>query len=150
MSYPNKLLVVLQDDQEDQPALSRAIELSRMSGASIVAFLAVYHLSYDLGSMLSTTDRESMRSIMVTNKQEWLARLLTEYDCDLPIEAVVQWHSHAYESVLEYAAAHACDFIIKAARKHDTLTSLVVTPTDWHLIRKSPLPVLLVKEHAWP
>jgi universal stress protein E len=150
MGNPNKLLVVLQDDENDQPALSRAVQLSQVSGASIVVLLVVYHLSYDLGSMLSMSDRESMRSIMVTNKKEWLEQLLIKYDCDIPIEAVVQWHSHTYEAVIEYAKTNTCDLIIKAARKNDSLTSLIVTPTDWHLIRKSPLPVLLVKEHDWP
>jgi universal stress protein E len=40
--------------------------------------------------------------------------------------------------------------VVKATKKHDDLASVIFTPTDWHLMRKCPRPVLLVKEHDWP
>lgn len=30
------------------------------------------------------------------------------------------------------------------------LESVIFTPTDWHLLRKCPVPVLLVKNAEWP
>nr|MUK00309.1 universal stress protein UspE [Vibrio cholerae] len=47
-----------------------------------------------------------------------------------------------------FAGEH--DILIKATRKHDMLESVIFTPTDWHLMRKCPTPVLLVKNADWP
>jgi universal stress protein E len=40
--------------------------------------------------------------------------------------------------------------VIKGTHQHDKLKSVIFTPTDWHLLRKCPCPLLLVKEHNWP
>ena len=42
------------------------------------------------------------------------------------------------------------DLVVKGTHQHDTLKSVIFTPTDWHLVRKCPSPVLFVKEMAWP
>ena len=42
------------------------------------------------------------------------------------------------------------DIVIKGTHQHDKLKSVIFTPTDWHILRKCPCPVLLVKEHSWP
>ncbi|MBU1309528.1 MAG: universal stress protein UspE, partial [Gammaproteobacteria bacterium] len=42
------------------------------------------------------------------------------------------------------------DLVIKGTHDHDVLKSMIFTPTDWHILRKCPCPVLLVKDHDWP
>ena len=34
--------------------------------------------------------------------------------------------------------------------QHDKLESVIFTPTDWHLLRKCPCPVWMVKDQPWP
>ncbi|KTF05224.1 universal stress protein UspE [marine sediment metagenome] len=63
---------------------------------------------------------------------------------------VVEWNNRAYESIIYYALNNQIDLVVKATKKHDDLASVIFTPTDWHLMRKCPRPVLLVKEHDWP
>ncbi len=36
------------------------------------------------------------------------------------------------------------------AHQHDRLESIIFTPTDWHLLRKCPCPVWMVKDQPWP
>ncbi|WP_240182432.1 universal stress protein UspE, partial [Vibrio cholerae] len=55
-----------------------------------------------------------------------------------------------YEAIIGEIFAGEHDILIKATRKHDMLESVIFTPTDWHLMRKCPTPVLLVKNADWP
>jgi universal stress protein E len=36
------------------------------------------------------------------------------------------------------------------AHQHDKLEAVIFTPTDWHLLRKCPCPVWMVKDQPWP
>ncbi len=42
------------------------------------------------------------------------------------------------------------DLVLKMAHQHDRLEAVIFTPTDWHLLRKCPSPVLMVKDQPWP
>ena len=42
------------------------------------------------------------------------------------------------------------DLVLKMAHQHDRLEAVIFTPTDWHLLRKCPSPVWMVKDQPWP
>tara|TARA_B100001094_G_scaffold330324_1_gene395263 strand:+ start:1050 stop:1976 length:927 start_codon:yes stop_codon:yes gene_type:complete len=150
MEGNQKLLVVIQPEEQEQPALSRAIELSKKSGASITVILCAYHTSYDLSAILSASERDSVRDSMLKKQKQWLEGIVAQHPYEMPIRQEVKWHKDTYEAVILYAMEKDYHVIVKATREHDTFKSLIITPTDWHLVRKSPIPVLMVKEHAWP
>lgn len=84
-------------------------------------------------------------------KRKWIERICQPYiDEGFAIEIKTQWHNRSYEAILKYAYRHHYDLIIKTTRKHDTLDKIIYTPTDWHLIRKSACPLLLVKNTPFP
>lgn len=144
----SRILAVIEPERETQPAISRAIELARKTGASITAFMTIYDFSYEMTTMLSGEEREMMRQAVVKERTTWLSEQLKEYAFE--IEPVVEWNNRAYEAIIKYAISHDSDIIVKTTRAHDDLRSVIFTPTDWHLVRKCPAPVLLVKEHDWP
>ena len=146
MEKIKKILVVIQPHQDAQPGLTRALELAETSNVHITAFLCVYHMSYDLSTILSMTDRESMRQAVLQEQKAWLKKLIASKKIDMDIPLQVEWHADTYQAVILFAMANQINMIIKTTRKHDALKSLIITPTDWHLIRKSPMPVLMVKE----
>ena len=49
----NRILAVVQPDKSEQPALSRAIEIAKKTGAEVHALLVVYDFSYDMTTMLT-------------------------------------------------------------------------------------------------
>lgn len=144
----SRILAVIEPEREAQPAISRAIELAKKTGASITAFMTIYDFSYEMTTMLSSEERELMRQAVVKERTNWLAEQLEDYHFE--IEPVVEWNNRAYEAIIKYAITHDSDIIVKATRAHDDLRSVIFTPTDWHLVRKCPTPVLLVKDHDWP
>jgi len=147
-----KILAVIDTEQDQQKSLAWAIEISQMTGASITAFLTIYDFSYEMTTMLSMDERENMRQAVVDDRTEWLRDILaTEFaqsHCTIDIKVV--WHNRPYESIIYEVIEKNYDLIVKGTKDHGILKSVIFTPTDWHLLRKAPVPVLLVKEHAWP
>lgn len=152
MSQYQKILAVIEPDEERQKSLARALEIAEKTGASVTAFLTIYDFSYEMTTMLSVDERETMRQAVVDDRTDWLADIVESSlgDGSISIDIKVVWHNRPYESVIYEVIDNNYDLIVKGTQQHDTLKSVIFTPTDWHLLRKAPTPVLLVKEHDWP
>ncbi|KXI22661.1 universal stress protein UspE [Photobacterium sanguinicancri] len=152
MTQYKNILVVADPAQDNQPALSRAAHLAQGSPETkITLFLAIYDFSYEMTSMLSSDERQAMRKGVVQQREEWLKDIIRPFTEDgLSIELLVVWHNRPYEAVIAEVFSSHHDIVIKATHEHDKLGSVIFTPTDWHLLRKCPCPVLMVKEHNWP
>ncbi|MGO4894417.1 universal stress protein UspE [Flavobacterium sp. W21_SRS_FM6] len=147
-----KILAVIDSNTEQQKSLSRALEISEKTGASVTAFLNIYDFSYEMTTMLSMDERENMRQAVVDDRTEWLTNVIKEAfsETDHKIDIKVVWHNRPYESIIYEVIEKGYDLIVKGTQQHSLLESVIFTPTDWHIMRKAPVPVLLVKEHDWP
>lgn len=147
-----KILAVIEHNEQRQSSLTRSIEIANKTGASITAFLTIYDFSYEMTTLLSVDERENMRQAVVDERTDWLTDIIEPMliDANLSIDVKVVWHNRPFESVIYEVIDNNYDLIVKGTQQHDTLKSVIFTPTDWHLMRKAPVPVLLVKEHAWP
>ncbi|RLV58187.1 universal stress protein UspE [Parashewanella curva] len=144
------LLVVIDPTSEHQIALERAIELSQKNNSKMTIFHSVFDLSYEMTSILSIEERDAMRNGVLDQRRAWLDDLVESYSTDgIEISKRVIWHNRPFESIIELAIEEDFDVIIKGTHEHDKLKSVIFTPTDWHLMRKAPEPVLLVKAKNW-
>ena len=152
MSLFQKILAGIEPEEDKQKSLARALEIASKTGASVTAFLSIYDFSYEMTTMLSVDERESMRQAVVDDRTDWLADKVEGMlgDGSISIDIKVVWHNRPFESIIYEVIDNNFDLIVKGTQQHDTLKSVIFTPTDWHLLRKSPTPVLLVKEHDWP
>ncbi|MGB2427717.1 MAG: universal stress protein UspE [Alteromonas sp.] len=148
-SYQN-LLVVIDPQSETQPALARACLLAKKTSATITAFMCIYDFSYEMTTMLSHEERDAMRQAVLSDRKEWLTNICKKYANPNGIEPCVVWDNSVYTAAIKHAIQINADLLVKAANSHDDLASLIFTPTDWHLLRKSPMSVLMVKQHDWP
>ncbi|QBF84603.1 universal stress protein UspE [Shewanella maritima] len=147
----NKVLVVINPTTDHQAALDRAVDLASKSQAEVIAFLSIFDFSYEMTSILSHQEREAMRQGVIDQRKAWLDDILVQYQPrGVNIHSEVVWHNRPFESVINYAMEHDVDLIVKGTHDHDKLKAVIFTPTDWHLMRKAPIPVLMVKEHDWP
>lgn len=146
------ILVVMDPAAETQPALHRAVSVAALQQqADITLFMPIYDFSYEVTSMLSSTERSEMREGVLQSQEEWLKTLLTPYaDSAIRFNVKVVWHSRPFEAIIQQVQEHQHDLVIKSTQKHHLIQSFIFTPTDWHLLRKCPCPVLLVKEQDWP
>jgi universal stress protein E len=152
MLHVKRILVVIDPIHDHQPALYRAVAIAKRTGARITALLTIYDFSYEMTTILSLEEREMMRQSMVSDRNTALQNYLaTEFSSpEIEIEAKVIWHNRIFESVINETLENDYDVIVKSTHHHNPLKSVIFTPTDWHLMRKAPIDVLLVKEHEWP
>lgn len=151
MSIYNKVLVVLDPTTEQQKALDRALELAKKQPCELTVFLSVYEFSYEMTTMLSGDEREAMKHAVIKDRELWVQDLTqSAQQQGLSIKVKVVWHNRPFEAVVNAVLEDGYDLVIKGTHDHDVLKSMIFTPTDWHILRKCPCPVLLVKEHAWP
>lgn len=147
-----KILAVIEPEDEQQKSILRAIEIANITGASVTAFLTIYDFSYEMTTMLSTDERENMRQAVIDDRTQWLADLIEDHvnKTSIAIDIKVVWHNRPYESIICEVINHGYDLVVKGTQQNDTLKAVIFTPTDWHIMRKAPVPVLLVKDHDWP
>ncbi len=153
MDSYKSILVVADVNNVEQSALARAFQIVRNlpNPAPITFFLSIYDFSYDMTSMLSSEERDAMRRGVIQQREEWMREVAAPYLKDgVQFEVKVVWHHRPYEAIIAEIFETGHDLLLKGTRKHDVLESVFFTPTDWHLLRKCPCPVLLVKNHDWP
>jgi universal stress protein E len=146
--YP-KVLVVLDPSVAEQKALNRAIELAKRQDCQLTAFLSIYDFSYEMTTMLSGEERESMRQAVIDDRKLWISELIAPYTSQgLSVDIQVVWHNRPFEAIVQAVLEKDYSLVIKGTHDHDVLKSMIFTPTDWHILRKCPCPVLLV--NAYP
>jgi universal stress protein E len=153
-TYQN-ILVIIDPTTEEQKALKRAIDLATSISASgnkvnVSAFLSIFDFSYEMTTILSSDERDVMRQSVIKDKELWLEGIISDLCPDITITSQVVWHNRPFEAIIEQVIQKNYDLVIKGTHQHDTFKSVVFTPTDWHILRKCPCPVLLVKDHEWP
>lgn len=139
------LLIIMDPDHRHQVALTRGMELARATGArlEVVAFAHEYleALSDD------DTERQQLRDAIVAARQRWLEQMLALSDsADLKVEATTIWTKRIHDWIIERCQKSAVDAVVKTGNRTETF---FYTPTDWHLIRSCPAPVMLVAEQKW-
>jgi len=157
MDMYQNILVVIDPTNDEQKALKRAIELASRLNASnseakvkVTAFFSIFDFSYEMTTILSATERDAMRAMVIKEKQQWLDDIIEQLSPETEIMSRVVWHNRPFEAIIKQVIEHSYDLVIKGTHQHDKFKSVVFTPTDWHVLRKCPCPVLLVKDHKWP
>mgnify|MGYP000170240936 CR=1 FL=1 len=155
MDTYQKILVIVDPTTDEQKALERAIDLATSINASgnkviVSAFLSIFDFSYEMTTILSSDERGVMRQSVIKDKELWLEDLIIKLNTNIEINSQVIWHNRPFEAIIERVIQDNYDLVIKGTHQHDKFKSVVFTPTDWHILRKCPCPVLLVKEHKWP
>jgi len=91
-----------------------------------------------------------MRQTVIADRTSWINSIISSLNCSVNIETKVVWHNRPFESIVYEVLSNDIDLVVKGTHEHDKLKAVIFTPTDWHILRKCPCPVLLVKDHSWP
>jgi len=141
----DKLLIVMDPAYKHQKALVRGIELARATNAhlEIVAFTHEH-----LGALPSDpVVQQRARDALTELRQRWLEQMLALSDCrDLKVTTHTVWEKNIHQWIIEHSHPNRFKAVIKTGSRTETL---LYTPTDWHLIRECPVPVMLVAEQKW-
>ncbi|OOF69598.1 universal stress protein UspE [Rodentibacter caecimuris] len=150
----NNILVVLNPENEKQYALARAVRLAKEQKieqkVKITALLAVYDLSYEMSSLLSSEEREAMHHTAIEQQRSAVQFYLDKYAApEIEFDSRIVWNSNEAEAIRQEVENNPYDLVIKYTKDEESLTSLIFTPLDWQLLRKCPIPVLMVRDGDW-
>lgn len=90
MAKYQNMLVAIDPNQDDQPALRRAVYLHQRIGGKIKAFLPIYDFSYEMTTLLSPDERTAMRQGVISQRTAWIREQAKYYlEAGVPIE--IRW-----------------------------------------------------------
>ncbi|MDR2214423.1 MAG: universal stress protein [Nevskiaceae bacterium] len=129
-----------------QPPMQKAAQLAKATGARLLLFHAITQpLMIDAWSMdgVSLQDVQKRWKASVMKQLEKLADgLRTD---GVTVECNCTWDFPAYEAVVRFAEKNKADLIVAERTESKRLMPWLLRFNDWELIRRSAIPVLLVK-----
>src|SRR5215472_6941298 len=147
----NRILVAIKDPgAPTQPALSKAAQLAEGCGAELALFHAVpapIYLGGDVGTLPSDPGtsncgtHNACEAVLAP-----LARPLRRRG--LVVSTSVRWDRPVDEAILEEAKRIEADLIVAEAHPRGHYLAVLRHLTDWDLLQRSPVPVLLIKSLA--
>ncbi len=141
----NTILVVADLVEQAPVAIRQACQMARLFDAR----LHIVHFVYvDLEAM--DGDNEVIKEKVLENQraqsEQVIRESMDEADADLEVIHDVEWCKHIHKWVCDYAEVQHPVMIIKTGNRSE---HLFYTPTDWHLIRECPAPVMIAAEKKW-
>ncbi|WP_052538060.1 universal stress protein UspE [Candidatus Photodesmus blepharus] len=153
MENCDKLLVIADVNRNEQLAFARAAEMVIRSKttSSVTFFLCVYDFSYEMLSILSRDEHEKIRRQIIHQREKWMHKTAKPYfNENFKLNIKVVWHNKPHEAILREVFLGSHSIVIKSTQKHETLQSIIFTPTDHALLLGCPAPLLFVKSRDWP
>ncbi|QNH02726.1 universal stress protein [Pseudomonas sediminis] len=141
-----RLMVVIDAEHQQQPALQRAVEVARETGAALHLLQVEYHPSLESG-LLDSRLLDRARETIVRQSCEALRTSVAHLSAEgLQIEVDVRWGKRRHEEILSRVAVLQPDILFKSTHPSSALRRLLFSDTSWQLIRRCPVPLWLVHD----
>ena len=146
MSRYSTILVDIDPNHDAQPALLKALDLCHHQPTTLILCVGVYYAAIEASHLLDDNALTEAKQHIIDRHQLQLAKLQERHK-GLPISYVldVQWHTPLYEGIIQAAIKHKAELIIKSTGRHPLANKIFFTPSDWQLLKASPVPVLLTR-----
>ncbi len=134
-SNMTKILIVIDPREETHSALERCKEISPEADVQL-------HVCMFIEGAAASEAAQILKE-----KKAWLDEQIEPYvELGYDISVEMSPIGRLYESIIKTAANIGADFIFKPMRQHSLVHRVVLTSTDWNLIRFCPYPLLLVSD----
>jgi universal stress protein E len=148
-----KLLVVLDPDTDSDFIVQRARLFAEKYQASVLLFMCKPNaLSPDsvnstgLGGLFF----KKQQKLFAEHYEKMLQVLRGEFAATkINVTAEFSAERNGSDAILKKILDYKPDLTIKSIQEHSALKNILITSTDWHLIKLSPYPLLLVKPREW-
>jgi universal stress protein E len=150
MKNPRHLLVAIKEPKSrSQLALHKAAQLAEANGATLTLFHALCTPLYLDACNVAGQSLQQMQ-------KEWRERALKQLEKlaaplrqgGIKVEVASQWDFPAYEAVIRQAQRNGAELIVAERHAKRHLLPSLLRFNDWELLRRSPVPVLLVKRRG--
>lgn len=142
-----RILVAIGAEQRAGRLLSRASALARHFGAAVRLCASVYDPHLGGEGRPDSEERRAARATLIAGSRATLERLAALLrDQQLPdVSVQAAWSYPVHAGLAAEARAFGADLLIAATFQQSAEQRAGLAHADWHLVRTSPCPVLLVR-----
>lgn len=144
------ILVAIKDPEAPAlPALHKAVQLAQGLGAKLEIFHALISPIYASNDNQYRDIRASERERAMRRLERLTSRIrIAGGRARLQVSIAAEWDFPAYEAVVRRARIIRAGLIIVERHLGERVVPALLHFNDWELLRKSPVPVLIVKRAA--
>jgi universal stress protein E len=141
MAEKDKLLknifVVIDPTSEEQPALTRAVDIAKNYDARVHAYVGIY-------SKLETDEPEELEKVEKHRYQLWLETLIEPLRGEgVSIDEYIDWTPDWRQTMSDVAQSLDSDIIIKPSTRRKTKSRVAMTSSDMALFESAHCPIML-------
>lgn len=145
----NKILIAVEQDETAKVLVEKAVTLALAANAEIHVVRVIYNANVD-ATIHDEDARQQLKSFLMEAEETWLAEFVDDVDKRVKlVESATIWNKNEFQGIIDAAADCQADLIMKASHQPQGIDAVVHTPQDWNLLRRSPVPVMMVKPVAW-
>jgi universal stress protein E len=134
-----------------QVGAAKAARLARLTGAALELFACDFDPALTGQPFFDTDTLRQLREEFIAERAAYLEDLADELRAGgLDVSTHVHWDNPLYEGILRRVAEFEPDLVIKDTHYHSFLRRAIFSNTDWNLIRRCPVPLLLSRTADWP
>lgn len=147
------ILVVVDPTVERDYVIERALAIAKLTNVRVTLFINHANSLTDHSYAYEGIDGkffETQQKLFEQHYHDSLRSISAEMT-DAGIETTTEFsgsHNLA-EAIINKVKSSDYDLVIKSTHHHGIIGRILVTNTDWRLIRKCPAPLLLVKPYSW-
>lgn len=145
-----KVMVVVDHEYENQPAVDRALTIAGLTEVEVKLFSCDYTQYLVEGFYFDAVDMPRLRREYLEERSaalEALAKPMRDKGVHVTVKA--SWDHPEHAAIIRAAIDYGADLVIAPARKHGAIERMLLSNNDWQLVRCCPLPLLLVKNGTW-
>jgi universal stress protein E len=146
MKEIEKILAVIDPTATEQPAMNRAAWLAKRCGAELELLVCYYNEYLSGDRLFDSPSLEKARDEVIQGHEKYLETLAEPLRADgIVVKTSARWGHPLYEAIVRSALDSKADLVVKDTHHHSAVARVLLTNTDWNLIRTCPLPLWLVK-----
>jgi universal stress protein E len=146
MNFRRVLVAVSDCVTRNSPALAKAAALVRQGDGTLTLFHSLYSSAISGESLIGPDRLERDIETAVRQRKQQLGAVAAPLVRDgLKVRIRVRWDYPVHESIVREALREKSDLVVVESHRHTRLARIVLSNTDWQLIRVCPAPVLFVK-----
>ena len=138
-----KILVILEQENQEKYALEKAVLMAKKAGASVHVLICCFQELSWLNNVFGMLENKQVKDKIIEQKQLWWQDYAKPYLNTVLISHELVWDKYFVESIVQHCQQRQYDFLVKKGHHSE---SFFYTPSDWLLLRKSPIPAYFIIE----
>ncbi len=135
------ILVILDKEEDQRYVIDRAVTIAEKLECDIHVLIDGYHELSWVNDVFSMLENIELKKKIIQQIESWWQEYSEPYGDRLTITHEIIWAKYFTDAILKHCVNHQYNFIVK---KVHTSESILYTPNDWMLLRRSKIPTYLI------